>query len=212
MRTLEQIKKEDYENLTYGELCEYDINCDRCPLYDEFCSGGMVCYGAEPIEPPCYSFNEDTVLQEEYDRFFMARHRQQQIEDEREEKLKLKKQKSEERKKKLLAYRIRNGIELYKIKELKKKIKQENRRIEMTGYYKRRADAVNIANKIFKECNQPNDVADINTKPYDNVIDMLKENIKNYELEIAEIRKQIKQKEKTFKQEIKTKLTKEQKK
>ena len=208
MRTLEQIEKEDYENLTYGELCEYDMDCkDRCPLYDEFCSGGMACYGRMPVEPPCCSFNEDTVLQEEYDRFFMSRHRQQQVEDEREEKLKLKKQKSEERKKKLLAYRIRNGADLYEIKELKKKIKQENKKIEMIGYYKCKADAVNFANKIFKECNQPNDMADVDTKRHDILLNICKENIKRCELKIAEIRKQIKQKEKTFKQEIKTKLT-----
>lgn len=38
-----------------------DKRCDNCPLLEEeVCSRGWTCYGGEPIEPPCCSFNDDT--------------------------------------------------------------------------------------------------------------------------------------------------------
>lgn len=35
-------------------------DCSICPLPGEgLCPGGMVCYGGEPIEPPCTSWDGD---------------------------------------------------------------------------------------------------------------------------------------------------------
>ena len=36
---------------------EIDGNCELCCIKGtEFCNGGMVCYGGEPIEPPCVTY------------------------------------------------------------------------------------------------------------------------------------------------------------
>lgn len=41
------------------KLSEID-DCSICPLPGEgLCPGGMVCYGGEPIEPPCTSWYGD---------------------------------------------------------------------------------------------------------------------------------------------------------
>ena len=41
------------------KLSEID-DCSICPLPGEgLCPGGMVCYGGEPIEPPCTSWDGD---------------------------------------------------------------------------------------------------------------------------------------------------------
>lgn len=67
MRAYEEILEQNYENITYGELCEYEIECEHCPLSIDGwcnCNGGMKCYGGMPIEPPCCSFDNDDILQE----------------------------------------------------------------------------------------------------------------------------------------------------
>ena len=75
IRSLEELQKCNYENLTYGEIVEYNLECSEfCPLYGEFCNGGMVCYGGEPIEPPCCSFKDEDILQEKYDKFVYGRY------------------------------------------------------------------------------------------------------------------------------------------
>ena len=41
------------------KLSEID-DCSICPLPGEgLCPGGMACYGGEPIEPPCTSWDGD---------------------------------------------------------------------------------------------------------------------------------------------------------
>mgnify|MGYP003571333211 FL=1 len=52
---------------------------------------------------------------------------------------------------------------------------------------------------MFRECRQPNDVADIDTKKLDDPIEICKKNIKQYKLQIIEIQERIKQKEKLLK-------------
>lgn len=200
MRTLEQIKRENYENLTYGELCEYNLDCDVCPLKDEFCNGGVMCYGGEPIEPPCCSFNDDTILSEVYDNFFVVRYNFEKQQEEKERQLELKKQKSEERKKKLREYKHRNWDSLLKIDFLKKKIKQEEKRIEFINRLNTFSNAVNFTNKIFRECNQPNNVKDIDTQSINDAIEECKQHIKEYNGQIIEIKTKIKESEKFFKQ------------
>ena len=129
IRTLEQLKKDNYENLTFGEMCEYDLDCSFCPLNQTycFCDGGMLCYGGEPIEPMCCSFNEDDVLRDIYDRFVLQDYAQTKAEEEKEKQQKLKEEKSKQRKQKLREYKFRNCKELEQIKLLKLKIKKEKR-------------------------------------------------------------------------------------
>lgn len=51
--------------MKWKEFVDNDLSCEECPLYQEdMCNGGMKCYGGEPIEPPCCSFNDDTDLDE----------------------------------------------------------------------------------------------------------------------------------------------------
>ena len=201
MRTLEEIIEQNYENLTYGEFVEYDMDCNCCPLYGEYCSGGIKCYGGMPIEPPCCSFDDDTILQDWCDKQAKFEYQRQEAEDRREKALALKKQKSEERKKKLREYKWRNSEDLYQIKKLKQRIKQEKKRIDAIDNIRCFARAVNSVNKMFRECHQPNDVADIDTKKLDDPIEICKKNIKQYELQIIEIQERIKQKEKLFKKQ-----------
>ena len=46
------------------EIRAKDIHdCDGCPLFEHDCSGGMASDGnGNPIEPPCCSWNDDTVV------------------------------------------------------------------------------------------------------------------------------------------------------
>lgn len=50
IRTLEQLKRDGYKNLTFSEMSEYDLDCSFCPLNQTycFCEGGMRCYGGMP--------------------------------------------------------------------------------------------------------------------------------------------------------------------
>lgn len=79
-------------------------DCDNCPLKQhDICSGGWQCYGGEPIELPCCSFNDDTDLDKWVDDYFErqrvwedAEDRRIQLEAIKKEKLKqLRKQRSE---------------------------------------------------------------------------------------------------------------------
>lgn len=50
---------------------DLEDDCDNCPLKQhDICSGGWQCYGGEPIEPPCCSFNDDTDLDKWVDDYF----------------------------------------------------------------------------------------------------------------------------------------------
>jgi hypothetical protein len=48
------------------EIRAKDIHdCDECPLYEHDCKGGFTSDGnGNPIEPPCCSWNDDTVIYE----------------------------------------------------------------------------------------------------------------------------------------------------
>ena len=203
MRSLEEIKKSDYENLTYGELVEYDLGCNHCPLLDEFCSGGVACYGGEPIYPPCCDFDDETNLQEVCDEWYVSRRRHEEYEEKKERERELKRQKSEERKKKLREYRRRNWSELQQISLLKDKIKAEEKRIRQLGSFKTFANAINITNKMFRDAHQPNNVADVDITSYNNLIKEREEKIEKYNNQILEIKKKIKEKERELKKSVK---------
>jgi hypothetical protein len=46
------------------EVYAKDIHdCDECPLYEHGCTGGLTSDGnGRTIEPPCCSWNDDTVV------------------------------------------------------------------------------------------------------------------------------------------------------
>lgn len=202
MRTLDELIKQDFNDLTYGELSEYNLECkEHCPLYKYgYCSGGMVCYGGEPLEPPCCGFDNDTNLDEWCHKAWESEKKHIEWQKERERKLALEKEKSELRKRKLLEYRIRNSKELEEIRRLKSKIKRENKRIKAIENLRIFANVVNDVNRMFREANQPNNQPDIDDSKSIDVVDEIKNNIHNMELSIIEIKDSIKEKEKLFKE------------
>ena len=196
MRTFEELEAQNYKNITYGELIEYDLSCDLCPLYGEYCVGGMACYGDMPVEPPCCYFNNDDVLQDIYNKRVNSEHQLMLYEEEKERRQKLKEEKSKQRKQKLREYRIRNSKELEQIRLIKLKIKQQEKQIRALEDIKCYTSAINSVNKMFREAHQPNNQADINEKPINDEIKICKQNINEYKLQITKIKNNIKLNEK----------------
>lgn len=192
-RTLKQLKKCSFDNLTYGELKEHELDCEEyCPLYGEFCNGGMKCYGDMPIEPPCVMFDNDTILS---DKLFEFTQSQLRFEDMEDKILKLeheKKQKNEQIALKRRQYKLRNSKELSEIKSLNSK----NKNIEKTiNYINNYILSVNSVNKMFRDtgssCPQ-----DIKESPK---VEKLRLDMEQNKTKILELKNIIKQNEKTFK-------------
>ena len=203
IRTLEELQKCEFENLNYGEFVEHDLDCKvYCPLYkDGFCSGGVACYGGDPIYPPCCDFDNNVVLQEVADDFYCARLKHEQYEEQKERKKAEKEAKNQERKNKLREYKWRNWEDLDKIKVIKLKIKRTKKQIENIKTARIFAMSINSVNKLFRDCGNCQGLQDIGTQHIDNDIKMLNKTIEGYENKIAEIRNVIKQKEKEFKKQ-----------
>lgn len=197
MRTLEQLEKDDYENLTLEELNEYDLSCENfCPLYGDFCSGGMSCYGGSPIEPVCTSLKPEEILQQVYDRFYIGRVNHEKWEDEQ-----LEKQQEKERKNKVAAekrrqFKWRNYNDLKDIKIRKETIKRLKDKIKDIERFKTFSSSVNIVNKMFGECGFSHP-ADIKYDFTPQILE-LEQRILLLENEIVEIKNKIKLKEKEF--------------
>lgn len=208
MRTFEQLEKDEYENLTLEELNEYELSCKQfCPLYGEFCSGGMACYGGSPIEPPCTSLNPKEILSDAYHRYYGARIKHDEWEDKQ-----LEKQQEKERKNKVAAekrrqFKWRNYDDLKEIKIKEKTIKALKSKIEDIERFKRYASAVNFTNQMFGESglSHPENIKD-NFTPQ---ILELEQRILLLENEIVEIKSKIKLKEKEFRVINKLKNNKE---
>lgn len=55
-------------------------DCYGCPLLENElcnCHGDIVCYGGEPIEPPCCNFDDDTDLDKWVDDILARRRRRE---------------------------------------------------------------------------------------------------------------------------------------
>ncbi len=122
-------------------------NCkEECPLYGEFCSGGMVCYGGAPVEPPCVVFSDIEDADELYDQLSAS---QRRFEDQEDRRIR-----AEERKKALNAEKARKArearsvtyAETTQIKNLRKRIEKNEKLLSMA---KSRAMAINITNEMF---------------------------------------------------------------
>lgn len=206
MRTLEEIIKQDYKHLTMGEMREYELGCEFCPLNGDYCTceGNMVCYGGMPIEPPCCGFEDEDILDEIYDQWRDAEVREERYRAEKEKEAQIKKAKSEERKKKLREYKRRHWKELQEIKTLKSKIKGEQKNIKYIEEMRMYANVINSVNKMFRDAHQPNDVKDIDVKPHKDLKVLCEEKIADYNKQIEDIKKLIKQNEKEYKRGIKS--------
>lgn len=122
--------------------------CDECPLLKaEICTGGFTCYGGQPIEPPCFSFDDDTDLNEWVCKYYEHQKKREEQEEARirkERKRSERAKKAAETKRALRAYCYQ---EICALKRAEKALKaQEN--AEHLG--RSIADAFNFANEIFR--------------------------------------------------------------
>ena len=135
------------EKLLWKDFAQEEC-CDDCPLLkSEICTGDFVCYGGQPIEPPCCSFNDDTDLNEFVREYYAQQKKREEQEEARAKKEKEKKErarKAAETKRALRAYCYQ---EIYALKQAEKALKaQEN--AESLG--RSIAEAFNFANEMFR--------------------------------------------------------------
>ena len=126
---------------------EFD-DCSPCPLLeDEICPGGTTCYGDQPIEPPCFSFYDDTDLDEWVKEYF---EREKRYEEYQEKLIREKKAKEEKAKK---AAETRHAMRLYcmaeivELKSLKKRLAEYEKAYSLAQSL---AFAINSANEMFR--------------------------------------------------------------
>lgn len=124
------------------ELFELDNCKEHCPLYDEFCSGGMACYGGMPIEPPCVNWDGNDDVEDIYSSMVEGRRRYEEALDKKIEAEQKAKEKKEERNKKAREARWHVREEQREIIQLKKMIKCNEKLLSF-------AKAANFANEMF---------------------------------------------------------------
>jgi hypothetical protein len=122
--------------------------CDGCPLLEnELCSGDIVCYGGEPIEPPCCVFDDDTDMDKWVDDMLAQKLRREEAEDKR---LKAEQEKKERAKK---AADTRRAMRWYcrdEIQTLKKARKALEAQRALESFVSSFAEAINFANEMFR--------------------------------------------------------------
>mgnify|MGYP001023257144 CR=1 FL=1 len=130
------------------ELRELKEDCkEQCPLYDEFCSGGMACYGGDPIEPPCiYWDDENEDVDDIYHRMFVSRIRYEEAEDRRYKREQEAKKKKEEKAKKTRDALWHVRTEQREITQLRRRIRANEK---LLSFARGMASATNFANEMF---------------------------------------------------------------
>jgi len=164
------------------ELRELEEDCkEQCPLYDEFCPGGMACYGGEPIEPPCiYWDDENENVDDIYERMAASRRRYEEWEDKKYQKEQENKKKKEEKAKKAREARWHVRTEQREITALRKRIRNNER---MLSFAKGMAEATNWTNEMFNY----EERVEIKEK---NILEIENEKMQNRIDELLEIKKQ----------------------
>jgi hypothetical protein len=128
------------------ELREIDDCHEHCPLYDEFCSGGMTCYGGKPIEPPCTCWDDENEdVDDIYHRMFESRMRYEEWEDKKYKIEQENKRKKEEKAKKAQEARWVVRTEQREIVSLRRKIRSNEKLLSLV---KGMAEATNFANEM----------------------------------------------------------------
>ena len=131
--------------MKYSELTDCP---NGCPVYEEgICTGGYACYGGDPIEPPCTSFDDDTDLDEWILRYHDRQRRFDEAEDKRIKAEKAKQERNAIAKKRRMesAWEVRS--ETREIKSLKKRISGNEAVMRLAESL---AFAVNITNEMFR--------------------------------------------------------------
>lgn len=123
-------------------------DCAGCPLLEnEICPGRWRCYGGEPIEPPCCSFNDDTDLDEWVNQYFSRQRRYEESEDKR---IQAERKKKEQAKKAAETRRDMRWYCMAEILALKQAQKALNRQKSVESLASSFAEAVNITNEMFR--------------------------------------------------------------
>lgn len=132
--------------IKYKEIMD-DKNCDRCPLMqEEICPGGWRCYGGEPIEPPCCSFDDDTDLDEWVSEYYASQYRYEKAEDERIRKEKAKKEKAKKAAETRREMRFYCRNEIKQLKSYKNQLEAHKASLRLASTF---AEAFNITNEMF---------------------------------------------------------------
>lgn len=122
--------------------------CDGCPLLEnEICPGGFVCYGGQPIEPPCCCFDDNTDLDDWVNDYFEQKKRREELEESRLKK----EQKKRERARK--AAETRRAVRLYcfsEIKTLKQAEKELKAQLAAERFAVSLVEAINTTNEMFR--------------------------------------------------------------
>lgn len=133
--------------MLWKDFAEHE-DCAGCPLLEnEICPGRWRCYGGEPIEPPCCSFNDDTDLDEWVNQYFSRQHRYEEAEEKRIQAERKKKERAEK------AAETRRDMRWYCMAEilaLKQAQKALNRQKSVESLVSGFAEAVNITNEMFR--------------------------------------------------------------
>lgn len=122
--------------------------CDGCPLLEnELCHGDIVCYGGEPIEPPCCNFDDNTDLDKWVDDMLVRRRRREEAEDKR---LKAEQEKKDRAKKATDTRRAMHWYCRNEIQALKKARKALEAQRALESLASGVAEAINFANKMTR--------------------------------------------------------------
>lgn len=129
------------------KLSEID-DCSICPLKDEgLCSGGWVCYGGEPIEPPCASWDSDEEVEDYIESMHASISEKEEYED------RLREEREKKRRKNEIAKRKRRYLEIYCCSE-KREVESLKKQIQSYESIERFADSIatafNITNEMFR--------------------------------------------------------------
>ena len=123
-------------------------SCDNCPiLAAEICPGGWTCYGGEPIEPPCCSFDDDTDLNEWVSRYYDYQNKSMEEYDEKRKREGKKKERAKKAAVTRNALRAYCYKEYYELKQAKKELREQKATEQMAISI---AEAFNFANEIFR--------------------------------------------------------------
>lgn len=161
-----------------------DENCDNCPLLkSEICPGGFHCYGGEPIEPPCCSFDDDTDLDKWVEDYFEQQRAFEKREDARirEEKKKKERAKKAADTRRAVCWYCRDEIQA--LKRAQDQLEAQKAAERLASSF---VEAINITNEMFR---YPERVK-INQK--------ISDEVKRLEIEVAAAKEKYNAKRKEF--------------
>lgn len=122
--------------------------CDDCPLLkSEICTGGFTCYGGEPVEPPCCSFDDDTDFDEWVRDYFDKQRKREAWEDARIQAEKKNKERAKKAADTRRAIRWYCRDEIYALNHARKALKAQKAAEHFASSL---AEAINITNGMFQ--------------------------------------------------------------